>query len=76
MAAKPYSVFDDTRGRIMRFHTFDAAEAYAKKAHARGARYLSIEHDGYPVAAVRLDWRDRIVCDLTPEGASLVPLST
>lgn len=74
MSAKPYSVWADDRDRPVRFATFDAAEAYAKKAHARGCRYLNIEHDGTIAAVVRLDWRDKVVCDLTPEGAAVVPL--
>jgi hypothetical protein len=74
--SKPYALHPEDRDRPVRFATYDEAEAYARKAHARGCRYLSIEHDGEPIAAVYLDWRDRVVVNLTPSGAALVPLST
>lgn len=74
--SKPYAVHPEDRDHPVRFATFEAAEAYAKKAHARGCKYLAIEHDGDVIADVRLDWRDRVVVDLTHNGALLVPLST
>lgn len=71
--AKPYDVWPSDRDDPIMFATFEAAEAYAKKALRRtGEGYIYVEHhiDGI-AATVRQDDRDVIVTDLTDVGAAV-----
>jgi hypothetical protein len=70
---KPFSVWAPDRAGPYDFETYAQAEAYAKKSLKRieGEQKIAVEMDGMIVSHVCIDWRDRIVVDMTQVGSMI-----
>lgn len=69
---KPFTVWPSDRERPIEFDDYRQAERYAKVAIKRleGSENIHVEKAGVRLATVAIDYRDRIVVDMTQEGAA------